>query len=764
MTLRLYIVILSLFFFFVFVDDALPQQVDYEPFPDMDYRFQEAEIRLSLDPSRLTLNGSVFYRASAFSSASDSLKLYAYGLEISEVLVNGSERGFRKGDGYLKVDILEREKDPRRNFEVEVQYSASPTAGLLKTHAGTVFTSNIPLAKPNWLPVFEHPSIAVPTDITIDVPPGFQVVSNGYFDAMRELEDGRRAFRWVSHQPVPVADIGFAAGDFRYEEALLGVKAVRVYAEPGTLDSGGIGNLLRSSLNHLGRSQRDLRREFPFDAMSLIVLHDHIWEPKPYAATMGYVNLSGGNLEAQAARVMDAQWIGVYLRPSTWSEAAGQLLIQSIIKPDPDGRGAASSAFPDDGLDEWRHFSGFQRGFWGEKTGQMTSQQKEMIRGSLQQLLARDSGIMDWKDFVRVWHGIGGREIEIPGAKTHEAPDTIETKDIGIILSFDPAERKLHVTVETGDVEDVVTLPLEFEVIARTGSEIIPMDAPATGGDFTLTTEQSPQNVKVHYLGEKKVQLHVRKDFGWWLHQLRTGENPAERIEAAKAMPAFRDDPDIQLALSDYLRSETNPEVRAWMIRSLSEIVRGASGTEQHFIQRISGASGDELLALAEALWHYEGNQDAIASAARIALNSPDLKAAAAAVSTYRQIADESRFRDLAVSILLGTRPAVLKAHVVGELFRAGDMQVAVSTSLDILEGPYPYAMKERAFEMLLEYGRRTELRPLIATLANSPDPRLRLLALRNVEILQPRQMNDLLERRYFEERDQRVRRVFEDM
>ncbi|MDZ7680714.1 MAG: hypothetical protein U5J63_03120 [Fodinibius sp.] len=70
------------------------------------------------------------------------------------------------------------------------------------------------------------------------------------------------------------------------------------------------------------------------------------------------------------------------------------------------------------------------------------------------------------------------------------------------------------------------------------------------------------------------------------IHEFRNGTTVKQRAAAARKLGHHADNPDLQLAIKDFMSNETEPKVSAALLRSFADITNGATGTEQTFLMR----------------------------------------------------------------------------------------------------------------------------------------------------------------------------------
>ncbi|MCC5933295.1 MAG: HEAT repeat domain-containing protein [Candidatus Cyclonatronum sp.] len=740
--------------------------LDYEEHPVLDYHFSHLEAALSLDEAERSLSGSASYTVYARHAFAEALTLHAAGLKIDAVLINDQEAAFVYENDRITLNPADYLAEPTRPFELIIFYRAEQPQALLRTAAGTLFTSLAPNRRAEWIPVFEHPRVAFTTRMMIEVPEEMQVVSNGYYFRSRSADGRRKQVIWRSEVPVPSTDLVFFAGNLEYVENLLGLTGIRVYGEARTGSQQVREELMRETISSLSALTRKLRVEYPFEGLTLVLLEDHLWEPRLSAASVGIVSAAISPIKVQIDRIVTAQWFGALLRPETVAGAGVHLLHQAALMQqlEPDAPHANVQAWPEtDNFSYWDHLLVQHFHYWQQALNELDGFSEFILQDQMRNQLRREDPVGNWHDFQRVWYRASGRTLpETDFEQLRAVPEEHAPLPVQLVFGYS-AERGISVTVDPqGPVQkDSIRVPLE---LFFRGGELRrdTLTVFRAGGEFVLPAESRPQNV-IAGDGAPDFLFREMKDLSMWLHQLRNSPSVAQRVAAAQNLPRFREDPDIQLAVRDLLRAESSAAVRVALIGAIGDIVRGAAGTQQLFLDLVSTAEGEELLAALNALRNYPGNPAVVSAAGRLAQSAQYSEAAVRAVRIFREVASEEQFTELASSLLGGSGPAGIRAAVVEELFELSDRMVAVDTSYEIvLMESFPYQMRATALSALARNNRAPELQELVPLLIADTDPRMRLLALRYIGALDDAQMNNLLEQRFAVERDPRIRVVLE--
>ncbi len=195
----------------------LPESKENYP-PERDFRVKHTSLVLELDFGRSMISGSATVTISPLVDKITRVRLDACELDISKVAIDGERCDFRY-DG-KKIDVVLK-AEMRGEHSVKVEYSASPKEGLYfvgpdKEHPERevqAWSHNEAEFARYWYPCVDRPSEKASSEITITVPRGFRVVSNGALVSATE-DQTTATFHWKEDFPHSSYLTSFVAGKF----------------------------------------------------------------------------------------------------------------------------------------------------------------------------------------------------------------------------------------------------------------------------------------------------------------------------------------------------------------------------------------------------------------------------------------------------------------------------------------------------------------------------------------------------------------------
>lgn len=766
---------LFLLLFVFFTSKGFTQNWDFEKYPRMDVelRHLDAEITIRDD---LGIEGDLLYTIGFRANHIDSLILDAVQMDIAGISVDNSSIDYSVEKDRI-ILFFSEEHYKGDVADLRIQYRTRPKFGVHQNLYGTTWTSLLPRSVRHWLPVYDHPRARFTTDLVFTHPSGTTIVSNGRKSGTEVKSVEEEITTFSSNRSIPASTLSWAMGDL---QRITGTHEIG----PSTGGLGGAEDLFRRStdpqiyiysesdtiddeplLNTAVTAFRDVQEEtgvkYPFRDLHILVLHGSHWETKSYGSGIIYIYLDRGSVEEQMRRGILSQWVGVTVIEEQWSDAGGVLALKALL---------AETMFDFDreegeqpSPEPYHVFSVSELGKWQQYLSDTNNtafrEQLMVIAGDI---FDNGTALLGWDELAeRIYHESGQPYFTKPDLRD-SAPEPVQQIEYRVESEWDEASNtiQLNFTAIDGGASELVTI--QSEEITVTGVKINEFTITGETESIVLNVDSGIENLKLHVTERDDIMLREEKPFMFWIHQLRNDEDVERRREAARSLALFDDNPDLQLALTDLLQLETNPEVYSEILRSLAKITTGASGTDQIFLDHVSNDQPEEVrLAAVEAFAFYTGSDRVIQRLRRIINDgSTSSEIRRTAIRSLFEITGAEPFKNITESDV--TNEAVLPdvPLFLELLAQKGEIETTVRLSETFLDRGFPYQVRKGALDLLLQYdegGENWETR--LNNLLTDNDPRIRYFSIDGLRYIDAEKRNELLEYRLVQEYDERVRR-----
>src|SRR3954453_7087716 len=211
--------------------------------PTRQYDLQHLRLDLAFDWDARSVAGTATNTLVPLLPGVDSLVLYAAGLEVRKVRVNGAVRPFSLDPEAQTLTVkLDRGYGPQDRLEVAVDYSAHPQAGLYfvgpdrgyPDKPRQIYSQGEADLNRFWFPSWDSPNDRTTTEMVATVKRPLIVVSNGKLLEVTDQPDGRRTYHWRMDVPHSTYLVSGAIGDFtRVADTWRGIP-VGYYVPPRT--------------------------------------------------------------------------------------------------------------------------------------------------------------------------------------------------------------------------------------------------------------------------------------------------------------------------------------------------------------------------------------------------------------------------------------------------------------------------------------------------------------------------------------------------
>lgn len=761
--------LISLLFLSVFglIRPLHSQDWDYQKYPKLDIALQHLNADIHIDEFG-AIEGDVLYRATVNIDDPDSLVFDASRLNILGVWVNEAVKEFSAQNEHLVI-YLDQVFARQSVLNIRIRYEANPKFGVLRDVNRTTWTSQLPKSTRHWLPVIDHPRVGFTTEFVFTYPSGHTMIANGRMveSGVVSVEEERAAFE--TSRPIPATALGWAVGSFseigsgnaarlRRDGSQSPVQ-IRVYSESEAATDTNYTDVAGSAIQTV---RNKLRAPYPYRDLNIVILDNDFWETKPYAAGIIYVYRDQGDITQQIRRGVISQWIGTSIREEQWSDADAIHAIHAMLSNqlfefewDTNEGFEPYTIFSPYGFSKWEYFM----------SSNTLNRFKTSLDSTLNTILNENHNVLGWKELSEIiyrrngqpfFEGFNPGEIEVEEEQpvVYRARTEWNETDNTIQINFEAVNQSVDELV-TVSVEEITFQDSRQHEVTFTGAS----------ESSVISVSSGIENIQLNVESRDDIELVVEKPFMFWVYQLRNSTVPEERQEAAKALALFEDNPDLQLALDDILRVESNPQVYAEIVRSLSELTAGASGMDQRFLDYSREQQHPAVRkAAVEALADFPNNERVISRLQNIILQSGHPELQEAAIYSLAEVAEPARFNTIAGNIV--SREPVLD-HVpliLRLLAEQGEEESAVEMASTFITEQFPYNVRKGALEVMLEHDRSSgNWEDRLPELFGDTHPGIRYYAASALEYVNASNRSTLAEQALQEEYDERVRRVLEN-
>lgn len=754
------------------------QSFDHEKHPRLDFNYNSLELDLGLQPENLRFDGAARYSITANVSGADTVIFYAAHMDISSVSVDEDQADYMLHNDSLFVPLNQPAKRGQ-TYQVNIRYSGRAVFGLLQNANGTVWTSRLPKTQRHWVPIVDNPHVTLKTTFNISVPAGFSVWATGRKTGDKVVSVDAVTYHFATETEVPASSLSFAIGRFTQDSINSGGRQINLAVEQNLSDSVNNDQLLDSAQVYLSQVGDSLDMDYPYGHLNILVMEDHAWETKSWSASTVYLYQNRGALQPQLLRGIIAQWFGVFQREAQWSQGDAINLYQAmlqqsfetadsllVIEDEPEDTG--SSVYNTFGPASWNSWQSGLNQWKSESVREIISEQKDTV---LVNLLP----VIDWEDYAEYWYQKSGQtifEISRPGVITKSKSDTAEsgrqqTPDsvaYQVVYNLNEEDNQLKLTFSAthGVYTDLTSLNVTqiYPEKEETG------EVTFTGAQDSVILQIEPMVNTVRLEAPEKTNLHLDeiKPPSFLIYELRNAETVEQRVQAARKLGAHSDNPDLQLAIKDFLNSETDPKVRAALLSSFADITQGAAGTEQTFLDATKSENRQIRNAALMALQNYKDNPAVFSRVENLALNG-DMEMFKNATKVLTAIAGPDQFQGFVESVAQQDTTGQRSIFAIQQLANMGQINQAVKMATLFTDDEQSYDIRSTALGILIQHDHTpTDWLTRADQLLADSDPRIRYLTILGLQRNLNPKVTEYLKDYIQDEYDQRVYQKIEQL
>lgn len=740
-----------------FLSDGLLKAQFNERYPKHPIDLTKAEIVLNVEPQNFLLQGKVKYFAKVKSTIEDSFILHAQDLEIDAVSLNGERVEFSVSTDSLSIQIeqpLERDE----LIEIEISWQSLSVFGLHRDFKYNFWSSLNSNSLHYWIPSFNYIGEELSVRTEFQIPADYEVVSNGLKVSDEVISTEKKKVVWQTQKEIPITGISFVLGKFKTEQANSGITNIQVFAENSLINDEQLTALLRNAVITLKATESVLRFEYPYESLNVVLLPDMMWMQKQWSSGTVYLFSNLGDINNQLERGIYSQWFGERFRPFYLeNDSDFYELVKAAIHAK---LGKESSQLLSDS--EFRTPSLTQWNKWQQilKSKSVDSYFKSTVEASLPELARLSPGIVEGEDFAKTWYKITGLPwFELPN---FELPIVSETEVVlyphKISVNYDEISSEIDITFRSIDAaadsitavifkavspSDTASTELLFSGLIDSAQVKIPLTT-----SFIIFEDENGES------NQFKVE-NIPAPF--LVNQIRSS-NVDWKISAAKSLADYSDDKDLQLAINDILRSESNVEVRAALLETYGVFANGGLGTEQIFIDGINNSSESIQLASLKTLKNYPNNDFVQSSVRSKILSTENEEVFERAINTYFAITNLEQQQGLVTPLLRAESTGTKSLKILEQSVTVDTSGTTLRALSSFLNASFPFSTREKALSLLLKHQANPSYwSDRITELMFDVDPRIRLKSVTALKLLEGEELQSKLEMFRLNENDPRI-------
>lgn len=726
-----------------------PSVWTYEKYPELPFNLDHLTLDISVDPEVPMITGVASYQISARQSGLAQILFHTSDLDINSIVSNDEALDFTVSNDSLMITLQDTlEIGQGVTFNITWQ-SESPYAIQQDEH-GNIWTSLNPKTTHHWLPVFVHPRVQTTIEASFTIPANANIIFNGTLQDEEIISTNKRKVNWMINEPVPVTGLSWATGNFLKSEAIAGIKKITVWGDEQLLTNAEREALLQAAVRELKSAERTLLQEYPRRALQVVVLPDHYWNEIHYGPGIIYLYKNLGSYTAQLKRALAAQWFGAYHIYTDEIQRADDyefLRLSSLpdLNPEP--------LLNPDSLVSVTAFNKRLQDFNNVKSLPMA----EQVQHSVQELIQMYEGVLSWDDYASFWYELTGRYLDsIPQFRNEQVKESSFVYEVYYVHDESDNSLNLHFKAQEGR-EAKSLLDIEIRQFGFFDTTVVSESITGAEDDVVLDLAEDVEYVTIKSDTTTDVRFIEYKPMMFLIRQLQSSD-VRERVEAAKGLKVFDDNPDLQLALNDAIQQEEHAGVRAEIIKTMAELTKGAKGTELTFLNFMRSENPAVKEAAISALSNYPGNQEVIFALRTYIMNSEADSVLKTAVGSYSNIADSADFVAFSQQIFERDSGGMKSLAVLPFALSMDTTEAVSGWAVKFLNSRNAYAQKKKVLNILSKSSLNEEKwREVIMNLIRDRDPRMRFNAAQLLVKLDEETASEIFSSRLAEEYDPRV-------
>ena len=664
-----------------------------------DYDLQNVKTHLWFDTDQRKVRGEVTHTIAMLRDDVAQIQFDSVELKIAAVTLDGKSAQFSTTDTALIVPL----PSPSRrgeHHEVFIRYDGQPKKGLYfvlpdknyPNRPKEVWTQGEAEDTRYYIPIYDYPNARTTSEMILTVPGTWLTISNGKLVGVQDEPDGNKTWDWKQSEPLSTYLITAVAGEFVEKKDTWRGIPVRYVVPRGQEDT--IDSTFSRTRQMLDLFSDKLGVPYPWAQYAQSSVNDFVegGMENTSATTLTTRGLVAPGLAPELRRGSDDldshelahQWFGDLVTCKDWANIwlneGFATYFEHYWAEQRYGADEAAYEF-------WRDQAGWfrQKRLYGVPIVTRNFEDSIEYAGNVYDkggwVLKMLRTKLGDEDFFRGLHyyletnrGQNVVTADLEKAIDHSTATNVDhffhqwiwragAPKFEVGYTYDGAAHQVKLNVkQTQKVEGMVDLfdmPVEIEIATASGRKTSTIQVSKSEETFTLRADSTPQMVLFDKGDNILKTLEFKKDAAALIYQLKNAETVPDRADAAVALGAIKDNPDVVAALSNAAQHDPFWGVRAESLKALGKI--GGSAAEKQILTSVNDPKPWVRQVAVQELGGFTDDASLGSQLTAIATNDNAYRVRAAALNALGKIKAPSAYDVLTAAVKLDSPDDTLR-------------------------------------------------------------------------------------------------------
>jgi aminopeptidase N len=664
-----------------------------------DYDLQNVKTHLWFDTDQRKVRGEVTHTIAMLRDDLTQIQFDSVDLKIATVTLDGKDAKFSTTAAALIVPLA----GPSRHGEhhqVFIRYEGQPKKGLYFVlpdknyphRPEEVWTQGEAEDTRYYIPIYDYPNDRTTSEMILTVPATWLTISNGSLVGVKDETDGTKTWDWKQTEPLSTYLISAVAGEFVEKKDIWRGIPVRYVVPRGQEDT--IDSTFSRTRQMLDLFSDKLGIPYPWAQYAQSSVNDFVegGMENTSATTLTTRGLIAPGLAPELRRGSDDldshelahQWFGDLVTCKDWANIwlneGFATYFEHYWAEQRYGADEAAYEF-------WRDQAGWFRQKRLYSVPIVTRNFTDSIEyagnvydkgGWVLKMLRTKLGD---EDFFRGLHyyletnrGQNVVTADLEKAIDHSTSTNVDhffhqwiwragAPKYEVSYTYDAAAHQVKLNVkQTQKVEgavDLFDMPVEIEIATASGHKSSPIQVSQADETFTLPADSAPLMVLFDKGDNILKTLEFKKDAAALIYQLKNAEMVTDRADAAVALGAIKDNPDVVAALGNAAQHDPFWGVRAESLKALGKI--GGSPAEKQILTALNDPKPWVRQVAAQELGGFTDDASLGPQLTEIATNDKAYRVRAAALNALGDIKAPNAYDVLTAAVKLDSPDDTLR-------------------------------------------------------------------------------------------------------